>query len=67
MPYNKQALEDGILKCKKNIQVFEDAIEKERQTIKDYRDMMDTMDEQARVQKEIANNVHIEIVRDDKE
>lgn len=59
--YNKQSLIDGIQKCKDNILIFENAIDNERKTIKDYQQMIDIMDEQERKEKEIAKNIHIEI------
>jgi hypothetical protein len=34
--YNKDSLRNGIENCRKNIQIFEDAIRKEKQTIQEY-------------------------------
>lgn len=34
--YNKDSLRAGIQNCRKNIQVFEDAIRKEKETIQEY-------------------------------
>lgn len=39
--YSIESLERGIEKCKQNIQIFEDAIKKERTTITEYRAMID--------------------------
>jgi len=64
MVFTKETLEHGIEKCKKNIIVFEDAIENERRTIKEYRDMIDKSEEQEAVRKEVRDNVHVEIVRE---
>ena len=41
--YDASALEQGVLKAKQNIKVFEDAIEKERKTIVEYRIMIDAI------------------------
>lgn len=57
--YNKDSLINGIEACKKNIQTFEDAIQKERDTIKEYYAMIDTIDElerSAKVKKQIESN-----------
>jgi len=44
MPYDIQALKDSIEKAKQNIKVFEDAIEKERKTIVEYRILIDDIE-----------------------
>ena len=59
--YSVETLEKGIEKCKENIVVFEEAIEKERNTIKEYRGMIETLIEKARKEKEALNNIHIEV------
>jgi hypothetical protein len=64
MGYNRESLEQNILKAKKNIQTFEDAISAERETIKKLQHYMDVMDEQERTKKKIKENVHIEIERE---
>jgi hypothetical protein len=45
------ALKRGIESCKKNIETFEEAIEKERQTIKDYHNMIDVLERKEREAK----------------
>jgi prefoldin subunit 5 len=63
--FSVESLENGIESCKKNIRVFEDAIEKERATIKEYREMMETIGEQERAAKqrdEMSKN--FEVVRE---
>ena len=46
-----EGLERGIEHCKKNIETFEDAIQKERNTIDEYYRMIDALKEKERVQK----------------
>ena len=41
--FSIEALERGIEGCKKNIKVFEDAIDKERDQIKEYYGMIDVL------------------------
>lgn len=52
--YNVESLENGILACKKNILTFEDAIDRERATIKEYREMIEIS---GRKSKERKNNI----------
>lgn len=63
MPFNSEALERGIEQCKKNILTFEQAIEKERNTIKEYYKMIDLNEQQERMDK--IKESHIEIIRED--
>ena len=61
--YNNDALLNGIEKCKENIKVFEDAIQKERDTIQEYHTMMEAIDKNARIQKkqkELASRIEID-------
>ena len=44
MAYDKAALQEGIEKAKVNIKTFEEAIEGERVTIKNYRIMIDEIE-----------------------
>jgi len=63
--FSVESLENGIESCKKNIQTFEDAIDKERNTIKEYREMIDTVERkerEAKIRKEMSSQV--EVVRD---
>ena len=64
MAYTVEGLEAGIKHCRKNIAVFECAIEKERNTIKEWRIMQDSIEESDRKVKEANANVHIEVVTD---
>ena len=61
MAFKKEALERGIEQCKKNIETFEEAIQKERNTIKDYYRMIEHNETQERLEKEKL--LHIEIDR----
>lgn len=61
--YNVDSLLNGIERCKKNIVTFEDAIEKERNTIKEYYYMIDTIERKEREHKAALN--HISIDRED--
>lgn len=47
--YSVESLERGIEHCKKNIKTFEDAIQKERDTIDEYYGMIDALKEKARI------------------
>jgi len=42
--FSTESLINGIEACKKNIKTFEDAIERERATIKEYRDMIEVVE-----------------------
>lgn len=59
--YNREALEANIEKCKANIKIFEEAIEKEYKTISELRDMAETIDRKIREKEEAVARVHIEI------
>ena len=61
MAYSVESLENGIQKCKKNIEIFEEAIEKERATMKQFRSMIDQMEEVETKKKELLKNIEIEI------
>ncbi|MHA2046583.1 MAG: hypothetical protein ACW99G_17485 [Candidatus Thorarchaeota archaeon] len=49
--HSVEGLEQGIEHCKKNIKTFEDAIQKERDTIDEYYRMIDLLKEKERVNK----------------
>lgn len=49
--FSIESLENGILACNKNIKTFEEAIEKERSTIKKYRFMIETIERKNRQPK----------------
>ena len=52
--YSIESLERGIEACKKNIKTFEDAIDKERDTIKEYRQMIDVIEEKQNIKNIIV-------------
>jgi hypothetical protein len=63
--FSVESLDNGIEASKKNILVFEDAIDKERNTIKEYREMIDTIERkkrEAKIREEMSSRV--EVVRD---
>jgi len=43
--YDLNALKEGVLKCEENIKIFEDAIEREHGTIRDYKRMIRVLEE----------------------
>lgn len=47
--YSVESLTRGIEQCRKNIKIFEDAIDKERDTMKEYRDMIDYIERKAEI------------------
>lgn len=49
--FSIESLERGIEGCKKNITVFEDAIDKERNQIKEYYGMIDVLRKKEEVNK----------------
>lgn len=66
MSYSIESLENGIESCKNNIQTFEDAIDKERNTIKEYRVMIEVVERKQReasVREDIQKNLVIEVDR----
>lgn len=62
---NVQSLEAGIERCKLNIKVFEEAIDKERETMKDYRAKIDYLLEKE--QKLARSAVAVEVVHDEED
>lgn len=62
--YSVAGLENGILLARKNIEVLETAIERERQTIKEYRIMIDDLEQAESLKEEAALNVRVEVVED---
>ena len=62
--YSIEGLENGIAGCRKNIEVLEIAIEKERQTIKDYRLMIDDLERASSLKAEAEAGINIEVVRE---
>lgn len=65
--YTIEGLENGIISSKNNITLLEDAIEKERLTIKNYRGMIDSIADSDRKVKEANAGVHVEVVNDDQD
>jgi len=64
--FSVESLTNGIESCKKNILVFEEAIEKERNTIKEYRGMIETIEENERMAKVRENmSQRIDVVREE--
>lgn len=62
--FTVESLEGAIEKCKINIQIFEEAIEKERDMIKDLRNKIEILEEKERQRKEIEKHISIEIEKD---
>ena len=60
--FSIEALTQGIANCKKNIGTFEEAIDKERATIKEYYGMIETVQRKEREFK--VSQEHIEVVRE---
>ena len=60
--YNIESLEKGIEAAKKNIKTFEEAIEKERNTIEEYYVMIEVIE---RKQREAKATINIEVERGD--
>jgi len=58
--FDPSALKGGIEKCKENIKVFEEAIQKEHDTIQEYRGMIDKIQEKEQIQKEALSRVEID-------
>lgn len=66
--YSVESLENGIVACNKNIKTFEEAIVKERETIKEYYDMIDVVkrkERESKIRDEMMSRVQVEVVRDD--
>lgn len=57
--YSVESLERGIEAAKKNIETFETAIDKERETIREYRFMIDTI--LRKKSEAIRNNIVIDM------
>lgn len=50
--YSTEALEEGIKKCQENIRIFDEAIQKERDTMNEYQGMINVL----HTKKRIAEN-----------
>ena len=64
MAFKEEGLLRTIEQCKKNIGIFEEAIEKERKTMKEAYDAIEHNKKQQLIEQEKRDNVHIEIVRE---
>ena len=62
--FTVETLENGIVNCRNNITVLEDAIEAERVTIKNYRVMIDDIETAERNLAAAEKNIVIEVVND---
>lgn len=62
--YTVKGLREGITNCKRNIQTLEEAISKEKNTIKDYRHMIKSIEKAEKDKAEAEANVNIEVVND---
>lgn len=66
MAFKVEALERGIEQCKKNIAIFEEAIEKERATMKSYYEQIEHNQKQELINKQKEEIIKsIEVVQDD--
>jgi len=66
--YSVDSLTEGIERCKQNIKTFEDAIENERRTIKEYYEMIEAVERkerEAKIREDILANVQVEVDGDD--
>lgn len=63
--YSIEGLKEGIVNCKRNIKVLEQAVKDERKTIADYRIMIDQLETAEAQKQEAEAGVHLEVVRDD--
>jgi len=59
LDYDIEALKENVQKCKKNIKTFEDAIEGERDTIAQYRHMIEVLEEKAKIAEGITIDANI--------
>lgn len=62
--FSVESLEGAIEKCKKNIIIFEEAIEKERDMIKTLRSQIDDIEDTEKKKKEALKNITIEIEKE---
>jgi hypothetical protein len=62
--YSIDGLENGIMEARKHIVYLEEAIEKERQTIKDYRIKIDEIERASSLKAEAEAGINIEVVKE---
>ena len=60
LEYSIDALKRGIEQCNKNIEIFENAIEKEMQTKKEYRDKIAFLEQQNNILEEVKKHIQID-------
>ena len=60
LEYSIEALKRGIEQCNKNIEIFENAIEKEMQTKKEYRDKIAFLEQQNNILEEVKKHIQID-------
>lgn len=65
--YSIESLENGIKKCRENVAMLEQAADRERDTIKEYRIMIDALATAADQKKAAQDGVHVEVAREDGE
>jgi hypothetical protein len=62
--YSIESLENGIIKSRENIKMYEDLIDHERNQIKEYRLMIDALERAEREKAEALANVRIDVLRE---
>lgn len=60
--YSIDGLTHGIERCKLNIQTLKDAIKAEEKTIRDYKEMIQTLEQKEQEKQEAEANVTLEVV-----
>jgi hypothetical protein len=58
--YSVASLMNGIENAKINIKTFEDAIQKERDTINEYHEMIDVIKEKKRHQEDFESRIEVD-------
>jgi hypothetical protein len=62
--YTLEGLRHGIERCKHNVNVLTEAIENEKKTIREYKDMIASIEEAEEKKAEAEANVTVEVVRE---
>lgn len=62
--YSIDGLKNGIVNSKKNIKVLEKVIQDERQNIKEYKIMIDSIETAEKKKAEAEAGIHIEVQHD---
>jgi len=63
--YTVDNLRNAIKACRKNIDVFNEAAEKERETIAEYQRQIKHIQEQESIKNEVYDHVEVQVVKDD--